>query len=75
MSPSSGKLDLFTGSTKIVEYAAARQPDSERVVVADAIGLQHRLAGAADLTGDLVYGALDAPAGHAPHHVARRGYG
>ena len=45
-----------------LDYAAAGEPDGERVVVADAIGLQQRLAGAADLTPNLVHGSFDAPA-------------
>ena len=43
-----------------VEDAAAGQSDGERVVVADAVALEHRSAVSGDLLAELVDGALDA---------------
>ena len=64
-SPSSGKTSLLTGSTKMSRMPPQVRPDRERVVVADAVGRQHRLPGLADLAGQLVDGPFDAAAGHA----------
>ena len=53
-----------------VDDAAAGQPDGERVVVADAVALQHRLAAGQHLLRQLVDRALDAAAGDAADRLA-----
>ena len=63
ISPSSGKVSLVDLLDEDVEDAAAGQPDRERVVVGDAVPLEHRLAGRDDRLGQLVDRALDAAAG------------
>ena len=69
-SPSSGKRRRGRPLDEDVEDAAAGQPDRERVVVADAVALQHRRAGRDDLLGQLVDRALDAAAGDAADGLA-----
>src|SRR5579875_3874695 len=54
-----------------VDDPAAGQPHRECVVVADAVGLEHGVAGPACLEGQLVHRALDAAARHAAHDLAR----
>ena len=58
-----------------VQDAAAGQADRERVVVADAVGRQHRLPGLADLLGHLVHGPFHATARHAAGDLALGGHG
>src|SRR3984957_20927095 len=48
-----------------VDDPAAGQPDGERVVVADPVGLEDGRTGLADLERQLVDGALHAATGHA----------
>ena len=57
-----------------VDDAAAGQPDRERVVVADAVPLQDRLAAGHHLLRELVDRALDAAAGHAADRLAVGGH-
>jgi len=49
----------------------AGQADRERVVVADAVALQHWFTASGDLVGKLVDCALDAAARHAADDFAR----
>jgi hypothetical protein len=65
-----GKGLLRHGLHEHVEDAAARQPDRERVVVADPVALEDRGPRGHDLKAELVDGALDAPAGDRPHGLA-----
>src|SRR5262249_20911346 len=55
-----------------VEDAPTGQPDGICVVVADAVALEHGVAGLDDLLPELVDGALDAAAGHRPDGLAAR---
>src|SRR5262249_37659960 len=58
-----------------IDDAAAGEPHRQRGVVADPVPLQHRLAALADLLGQLVDRALDAPAGHAADDFPSGGHG
>src|SRR5690242_3561721 len=58
-----------------IDDAAAGEPHRQRGVVADPVPLQHRPAGLADLLGQFVDRALDAPAGHAADDFPAGGHG
>ena len=73
-SPSSGKRRGVDRLDEDVDDAAAGQPDRERVVVADAVALQHRHPGGHDLLGQLVDRALDAAAADAADRLAVVGH-
>ena len=63
ISPSSGKVSCDHLLDEDVEDPAAGEPDRERVVVGDAVPLEHRLAGPDHRLGEVVDRALDAAAG------------
>ena len=67
-----GEALLVDDLDEDVEDAAAGQADRERVLVADAVALQHRLPVGHHLLGQLVDRALDAATGHRTDGLARR---
>ena len=71
-SPSSGNVSPVHLLDEHVDDPAAGQADGERVVVADAVALQHRTAVREDLLAELVDRALDAAAGDAADRLAVR---